>query len=70
MTARIITIAAIQASYGKDMAANIGKTAGLVREAARQGAQAVLPSELFQGIYFSVKLDILVHRWFIYCIRR
>jgi len=61
MTGRIITVAAIQASYGEDMAANIGKTAWLVREAARQGAQAVLPSELFQGIYFCTQQN---PKWF------
>jgi N-carbamoylputrescine amidase len=52
MTARTITVAAIQTSYGRDRAANIEKTAGFIREAARQGAQVILPSELFQGIYF------------------
>ncbi len=61
MTARHVTVAAIQASYGPDMAANIEKTAVLVREAARQGAQVILPSELFQGIYFCSRQD---PKWF------
>jgi N-carbamoylputrescine amidase len=61
MTGRIITVAAIQASYGGDMAANISRTAGFVREAARQGAQAVLPSELLQSIYFCTQQD---PKWF------
>ena len=58
---RTVTVAAIQASYGPDMAANIEKTAVLVREAARQGAQVILPSELFQGIYFCSRQDA---KWF------
>jgi N-carbamoylputrescine amidase len=58
MTAkRTLTVAAIQTSYGPDMAANIAKTEGFVREAAAQGAQVVLPSELFQGIYFCTRQD-------------
>lgn len=58
---RMITVAALQTSYGSDMAANIAKTERLVREAARQGAQVVLPSELFQGIYFCTRQD---PKWF------
>ena len=49
LTPRTLTLGAIQTSYGTDMAANIAKTAGFVREAAARGAQVVLPSELFQG---------------------
>src|ERR1041384_1765673 len=54
---RTLTVAAIQTSYGPDMAANIAKTESLVREAARQGARVILPSELFQGIYFPTRQD-------------
>ncbi len=61
MTKRTIAVAAIQTSYGHDMAANIAKTAGFIREAARQGAQVILPSELFQGIYFCSQQD---PKWF------
>lgn len=61
MTGRTLTVAAIQTSYGPDMAANIAKTEALIREAARQGAQVVLPSELFQGIYFCTRQD---PKWF------
>ena len=50
--ARNLTVAAIQTSYGEDMAANIAKTAGFIRQAAGEGAQVILPSELFQGPYF------------------
>jgi N-carbamoylputrescine amidase len=61
MTQRSITVAAIQTSYGPDMAANIAKTERLVREAAKRGAGVVLPSELFQGLYFCTKQD---PKWF------
>ena len=52
--ARNLTLAAIQTSYGSDEAADIKKTAELVREAAAKGGQVILPSELFQGPYFCV----------------
>jgi N-carbamoylputrescine amidase len=58
---RTITVAAIQASFGEDMGANVAKVAGLVREAAGRGAQVVLPPELFQGPYFCVSQE---ERWF------
>ena len=58
---RKLTVASIQASYGMDLAANIAKTAGFIREAASQGAQVILPSELFQGPYFCVAQE---ERWF------
>ena len=44
-----------------DLAANIARTAELVREAAGLGAQVILPSELFQGPYFCVAQE---ERWF------
>ncbi|WKL57931.1 N-carbamoylputrescine amidase [Asticcacaulis sp. ZE23SCel15] len=58
---RTVTVAAIQTSYGDDMAANIKKTADFVREAASKGAQVILPSELFQGPYFCVSQE---EKWF------
>ena len=58
---RTISVAAIQTSYGEDMAANIAKTIDLVREAASRGAQVILPSELFQGPYFCVSQE---EKWF------
>ena len=61
MAVRSITVAAIQTSYGHDLAANIAKTSSFVREAARGGADVVLPSELFQGIYFCTRQD---PKWF------
>ena len=59
--ARTLTLGVIQASYGEDMDANIAVTADLVRAAAAEGAQVVLPPELFQGPYFCVTQD---ERWF------
>jgi len=61
MTKTALTVAAIQTSYREDMAANIAKTEAFIREAAGQGAQVILPSELFQGIYFCTRQD---PRWF------
>lgn len=61
MVHRSITVAAIQTSYGHDLEANIAKTEAFVREAARMGADVILPSELFQGIYFCTRQD---PKWF------
>jgi N-carbamoylputrescine amidase len=61
MTKRTMIVAAIQSSYGPDSAVNIAKTEALVREAAKHGAQVVLPPELFQSIYFPTKQD---PKWF------
>jgi N-carbamoylputrescine amidase len=58
---RKVSVAAIQAPFGMDMAANIARTAGLIREAAGRGAQVILPPELFQGPYFCVAQE---ERWF------
>jgi N-carbamoylputrescine amidase len=58
---RTLTIGTIQASYGEDMKANIAKTEHFICEAADKGAQVILPSELFQGIYFCTTQD---ERWF------
>lgn len=61
MSNRTITVAAIQTSYGHDLTANIAKTEAFVVEAARAGAQVILPSELFQGIYFCTEQN---PKWF------
>lgn len=58
---RNVTVAALQASYGPDMQANLAKTEKLVRDAAKAGTQIILPSELFQNIYFCTTQD---SRWF------
>jgi N-carbamoylputrescine amidase len=54
-------VAAIQTSYSQDMKANIDKTLEFVRQAAHKGAKIVLPSELFQNIYFCTTQD---ESWF------
>lgn len=61
MSKRTVRVAALQTSYGSDMKANIAKTEKLVREAAKQDAQIILPSELFQGLYFCTEQD---PKWF------
>jgi N-carbamoylputrescine amidase len=58
---RTVSVAALQTSYGNDLQANIDKTITLIRQAASQGAQIILPSELFQGPYFCTTQD---ERWF------
>ena len=58
---KMVSVAAIQTSYGPDMTANIAKTEAFVREAVLKGAQIVLPSELFQGEYFCVSQE---EKWF------
>lgn len=58
---RVTTVAAIQTRYTQDMQANIDKTIAYVETAAKQGANIVLPSELFQNIYFCTTQD---ERWF------
>lgn len=52
MGKNLIKVAAIQAAFGTDMAANIAVVAEHVRAAAGKGAQIVLPPELFQNHYF------------------
>ncbi len=47
-----ITVAALQLAFTADLEANIANVTRLVREAAGQGAQVILPPELFEGEYF------------------
>lgn len=61
MARRSITVGSIQTSYGPDLEANIAKTEAFVREAAGRGAEVILPSELFEGIYFCTRQD---PKWF------
>ncbi len=49
---RILRVAATQCAFGGSLEANVARVEGLVREAAGQGAQVILPSELFEGLYF------------------
>ena len=46
------TMGVLQAPLGGDMDTNIKTISELVRDAAGQGAQVILPPELFQGPYF------------------
>lgn len=46
------TIAVLQADLSRDYATNVAKITAMVKSAAEQGAQVILPSELFAGIYF------------------
>jgi N-carbamoylputrescine amidase len=48
----LVTVAALQTSFTGDLATNVAKVTDLVRKAACQGAQVILPSELFEGPYF------------------
>ena len=47
-----VTVAAIQCALGGPRAANIARVERLVREAAKLGANVVLPPELLEGPYF------------------
>ena len=57
----VLKIAALQASFGADMTANIQTVIDLVENAAAQGARIILPPELFQGPYFCKTQD---EAWF------
>ena len=61
MNGRTLNVAAIQAAFGEDLAANIARVKALVRQAAATGAQVILAPELFQGPYFCVAQQ---ERWF------
>ena len=52
MTARSITVAALQLPLAGDEATNIEAVSDLVSQAAGHGAQIILPPELFSGPYF------------------
>lgn len=55
------TIAGIQMSFGTDSQENIERTSHWVEEAAKRGAQVVLPSELFENVYFCTQQE---EQWF------
>jgi len=59
--ARTLALAAVQAPFGLDLEANIALAAALIRGAASEGAQVIVPPELFQGPYFCATQD---ERWF------
>jgi N-carbamoylputrescine amidase len=47
-----ITVAVLQCALGDDVGTNVARVTSLVRDAARAGANVILPSELFEGPYF------------------
>ncbi|AGH48554.1 nitrilase/cyanide hydratase and apolipoprotein N-acyltransferase [Sphingomonas sp. MM-1] len=47
-----VTVAALQLALSDDVDTNIAAVSELVREAAAEGAQVILPPELFEGHYF------------------
>ncbi len=49
---QIIRVAALQCALNNDVATNIAQISDLVIQAASQGAQVILPPELFAGPYF------------------
>lgn len=52
-----LRVAGLQAAFSDDIDANIAKVGGMTRSAAGEGAQVVLPPELFQGHYFCKTQD-------------
>jgi N-carbamoylputrescine amidase len=47
-----ITVAALQYAFSEDREENVAKVEAGIREAAAQGANVILPPELFEGPYF------------------
>jgi N-carbamoylputrescine amidase len=47
-----VQVAAIQCAFSEDITENLDRTAGFIEQAARDGAQIILPPELLQGPYF------------------
>jgi N-carbamoylputrescine amidase len=45
-------VAATQCAFTDSLDTNVARVEALVRAAAAQGAQVILPSELFEGLYF------------------
>ena len=50
--ANTVYVAALQTAFSDDVTTNVARVTEMVREAAGQGAQIILPSELFEGHYF------------------
>lgn len=57
------TIAGIQMPFTSSARENIDRTSHWVEQAAKQGAQVVVPSELFQSLYFCTQQE---EKWFEY----
>jgi N-carbamoylputrescine amidase len=58
-----VTVGAIQCPLGGSREENVARVERHVREAARQGAQIVLPPELFEGPYFCRHEDAAFFAW-------
>lgn len=56
-TSRTLTVAAVQCALGDDVETSVARVEDLVRQAARAGAQVILPPELFEGPYFPQRED-------------
>src|SRR6185369_12015514 len=52
MSTTTFTVAAIQCPLGGSRQDNVARVEGHVRDAAKKGANVILPSELFEGPYF------------------
>jgi N-carbamoylputrescine amidase len=52
-----LAIGVVQAAFGDDEAGNVATVERLVRAAAKEGAQVILPPELFEGPYFPKTQD-------------
>lgn len=63
MGKRMITVAALQSSFGEDRDHNVARVTAFVREAAARGAQVILPPELFEGPYFCREEKDLYFSW-------
>lgn len=63
MSAREVTVAGIQCPLGASVAENVDRVEAHVRAAAAQGAQVILPSELFEGPYFCRTEDERYFAW-------
>ncbi len=50
--AKVVRVAATQCAFTGNLDENVARVEALVREAAAKGAQVILPSELFEGLYF------------------
>lgn len=55
---RPVTLAATQFACSWNLDANLDSAERLVREAARAGAQVILPQELFETPYFCIEQDV------------
>lgn len=49
---QLLTIAVIQTACNADLVTNVQKVTDFIEKAASQGAQVILPPELFEGPYF------------------